>query len=80
LNPKFNKIENKPPRLKGGPIEMSIGIGINGFGRIGRLVFRAAMDHPEVEVVVINDLSEAATMAHLLNYDSVHGQLYARLI
>jgi glyceraldehyde 3-phosphate dehydrogenase len=54
---------------------MSIKIGINGFGRIGRLVFRAALDHPEVEVVAINDLTDSATMAHLLKYDSVHGTL-----
>jgi glyceraldehyde 3-phosphate dehydrogenase len=54
---------------------MSIKIGINGFGRIGRLVFRAAWKHPEVEVVAINDLTDAATMAHLLTYDSVHGKL-----
>jgi len=54
---------------------MSIKIGINGFGRIGRLVFRAALKHPDVEVVAINDLTDAATMAHLLTYDSVHGKL-----
>ncbi len=54
---------------------MSIKIGINGFGRIGRLVFRAAWMHPGVEVVAINDLTDAATMAHLLTYDSVHGKL-----
>lgn len=54
---------------------MSIKIGINGFGRIGRLVFRAAMTHPAVEVAAINDLSDPAAMAHLLAYDSVHGKL-----
>jgi glyceraldehyde 3-phosphate dehydrogenase len=54
---------------------MSIRIGINGFGRIGRLVFRSALNHPEVEVVAINDLTDSATMAHLLKYDSVHGKL-----
>ena len=54
---------------------MSIKIGINGFGRIGRVVFRAAMNHPDVEVVAINDLTDAATMAHLLQYDSVHARL-----
>jgi glyceraldehyde 3-phosphate dehydrogenase len=54
---------------------MSIKIGINGFGRIGRMVFRAAMQHPDVEVVAINDLTDAATMAHLLTYDSVHAKL-----
>jgi glyceraldehyde 3-phosphate dehydrogenase len=54
---------------------MSIKLGINGFGRIGRLIFRAAMNHPDVEVVAINDLTDSATMAHLLTYDSVHGNL-----
>jgi glyceraldehyde 3-phosphate dehydrogenase len=54
---------------------MSIKLGINGFGRIGRLVFRAAMNRSDVEVVAINDLTDAATMAHLLAYDSVHGKL-----
>lgn len=54
---------------------MSVKLGINGFGRIGRLVFRSALDHPDVEVVAINDLTDSATMAHLLKYDSVHGIL-----
>ncbi len=54
---------------------MSIKVGINGFGRIGRMVFRAALNHPDVEVVAINDLTDAPTMAHLLKYDSVHNQL-----
>lgn len=54
---------------------MSVKIGINGFGRIGRLVFRAALKNPNVEVVAINDLTDPATMAHLLIYDSVHGKI-----
>jgi glyceraldehyde 3-phosphate dehydrogenase len=54
---------------------MSIKLGINGFGRIGRLVFRAALNHPDVEIVAINDLTDPTTMAHLLKYDSVHGPL-----
>ena len=54
---------------------MSIKIGINGFGRIGRLVFRASLNNPDVEVVAINDLTDTKTIAHLLKYDSVHGQL-----
>ena len=54
---------------------MSIKLAINGFGRIGRVVFRAALNHPDVEVVAINDLTDAATMAHLLKYDSVHSKL-----
>ncbi|WP_227762290.1 type I glyceraldehyde-3-phosphate dehydrogenase [Zhaonella formicivorans] len=58
---------------------MSVKIGINGFGRIGRLVFRAAMNNPEVEIVAINDLTDAETNAHLLKYDSVHGILNAHV-
>ena len=54
---------------------MAVKIGINGFGRIGRLVLRASMGNPDVEVVAVNDLSDAKTMAHLLKYDSVHGTL-----
>jgi glyceraldehyde 3-phosphate dehydrogenase len=53
---------------------MSIKIAINGFGRIGRLVFKASQNNPEVEVVAINDLTDAKTLAHLLKYDSVHGR------
>ncbi len=53
---------------------MTIKIGINGFGRIGRMVFRAAMGHKDVEVAAVNDLTNSETMAHLLTYDSVHGQ------
>jgi glyceraldehyde 3-phosphate dehydrogenase len=49
-------------------------IGINGFGRIGRLVFRAAVKRPDVEVVAINDLLELDHLAYLLKYDSVHGR------
>ena len=54
---------------------MSVRVGINGFGRIGRLAFRAAMASDTVEVVAVNDLTDSATMAHLLKYDSVHGTL-----
>ena len=54
---------------------MRIKLGINGFGRIGRLVARAAFDRPDVEVVAVNDLTDPATMAHLLTYDSVHGKI-----
>ncbi len=56
---------------------MAIRMAINGFGRIGRMVCRAALTHPGVEVAAINDLTDAATMAHLLTYDSVHGKLDA---
>ncbi len=53
---------------------MATKIGINGFGRIGRLVFRAAMDHPNIEVVAINDLFDAKQLAYMLKYDTIHGR------
>ena len=54
---------------------MAIRVAINGFGRIGRNVFRAAADDDRIEFVAINDLTDADTLAHLLKYDSVHGVL-----
>lgn len=54
-------------------------VGINGFGRIGRNTTRAALQNPAVEVVAINDLTDAKTLAHLLKYDSVHGILAAEV-
>ena len=59
---------------------MAIRVGINGFGRIGRNVFRASLDEAELEFVAINDITDAKTLAHLLRYDSVHGQLEADVI
>ena len=52
---------------------MSLTVGINGFGRIGRMVFRAIAERSDLEVVAINDLTDSKTLAHLLKYDSVHG-------
>jgi len=52
---------------------MAAKVAINGFGRIGRLVLRAAINSPEIDIVAINDLTDAKTLAHLLKYDSVHG-------
>ena len=52
----------------------TIKVGINGFGRIGRLTFRASAEKDNVEVVAINDLTDAKTLGHLLKYDSVHGK------
>jgi glyceraldehyde 3-phosphate dehydrogenase len=52
----------------------TIKVGINGFGRIGRLTYRALMQNTKVEVVAFNDLTDAKTLAHLLKYDSVHGK------
>ncbi|MFD2639827.1 type I glyceraldehyde-3-phosphate dehydrogenase [Piscibacillus salipiscarius] len=54
---------------------MAVKVGINGFGRIGRRVFRAALTNDEVEVVAVNDLTDANMLAHLLKYDTVHGEL-----
>ncbi|HEX6594942.1 MAG TPA: type I glyceraldehyde-3-phosphate dehydrogenase [Bacillota bacterium] len=56
---------------------MTVKVGINGFGRIGRLVFRQALNSREVEVVAVNDLTDARMLAHLLKYDSVHGKIEA---
>ncbi|MCD6160796.1 MAG: type I glyceraldehyde-3-phosphate dehydrogenase [candidate division Zixibacteria bacterium] len=54
---------------------MSVKVGINGFGRIGRLVFRIAMKESDIDIVAVNDITDAKTLAHLLKYDSVHGIL-----
>ncbi|MGA9289614.1 MAG: type I glyceraldehyde-3-phosphate dehydrogenase [Anaerobacillus sp.] len=54
---------------------MATKVGINGFGRIGRNVFRAALNNPGVDIVAVNDLTDANMLAHLLKYDSVHGEL-----
>lgn len=54
---------------------MSIKIGINGLGRIGKLVLRHSFKYPEIEVVAVNDLMDVQTMVHLLKYDTVHGKL-----
>ena len=56
---------------------MSIKIGINGFGRIGRMVFRACLEHPEIDVVGINDLCPADYLAYMLKYDTMHGRCKA---
>ena len=53
---------------------MSIKVGINGFGRIGRMVFRASINHPEIEIVGINDLCPADYLAYMLKYDTMHGR------
>ena len=56
---------------------MAIKVGINGFGRIGRNIMRVAMGHPDIDVVAVNDLTDTATLAHLLKYDSILGNLKA---
>ena len=50
-------------------------VAINGFGRIGRRVFRLLLSHPKIQIVAINDLADTKTLAHLLKYDSIHGTL-----
>jgi glyceraldehyde 3-phosphate dehydrogenase len=52
----------------------TIKVGINGFGRIGRLTFRAMLNKSNIDVVALNDLTDASTLAHLLKYDSIHGK------
>ena len=58
---------------------MAIKVGINGFGRIGRNIMRAAMGDDEIDIVAVNDLTDAATLAHLLKYDSILGNLRAAI-
>nr|WP_299488876.1 type I glyceraldehyde-3-phosphate dehydrogenase [uncultured Allomuricauda sp.] len=56
-----------------------LNIGINGFGRIGRTLFRLLQDHSNLKVTAINDLADAKTLAHLLKYDSIHGTINAKV-
>jgi len=56
---------------------MAVKVGINGFGRIGRHFFRAAYKDPSLQIVAVNDITDAKTLAHLLKYDSVHGRFEA---
>jgi glyceraldehyde 3-phosphate dehydrogenase len=58
---------------------MAVKIAINGFGRIGRLVFRAGYKNKNIEFVAINDIADAKTLAHLLKYDSIHGTFNAEV-
>ena len=57
-----------------------IKVAINGFGRIGRNLFRLLLDHPHIEVIAINDLADNHTMSHLLKYDSIHGVLKRKIL
>ncbi len=57
----------------------TVKVGINGFGRIGRTLFRLLLNHPSIEVIAINDVANIVTMAHLLKYDSIHGKLNAAI-
>src|SRR5215475_9205472 len=58
---------------------MSVRVGVNGFGRIGRVFFRTALESKDIEVVGVNDLADAKTLGHLLKHDSVHGTLRAEV-
>src|SRR5213594_3139861 len=63
------------PAPKEARLVATIRVGINGFGRIGRNVYRACIDESGLEFVAANDITDAKTLAHLLKYDSVHGTL-----
>jgi glyceraldehyde 3-phosphate dehydrogenase len=54
---------------------MSVKVGINGFGRIGRNIFRTSLGDPSIEIVAVNDITDSKTLAHLLKYDSILGNL-----
>jgi len=58
---------------------MAVKVGINGFGRIGRMVLRAALQKDDIEFIALNDLTDPGTLAHLLRYDSVHGRIDAEV-
>src|ERR687890_2368850 len=66
-------------RLPSGGALMAVRVGINGFGRIGRNIMRAALGDKNIDFVAINDLTSAKTLAHLLKYDSVLGNLHAQV-
>jgi glyceraldehyde 3-phosphate dehydrogenase len=61
-------------------MEKKITVGINGFGRIGRNLFRLLLNHPLIEVVAVNDLADTKTLSHLLKYDSIHGVLKEEIL
>jgi len=56
---------------------MTVRIGINGFGRVGRTFVRRALDHDDLDVVAVNDITDARTLGHLLEFDSTYGRLMA---
>jgi len=58
---------------------MAVRVAINGFGRIGRVVYRIAHKDPKIEVVAVNDLTDAASLAYLLKYDSTHGRFAGKV-
>src|SRR3990172_730524 len=64
---------------RGENVHMAVRVGINGFGRIGRNVFRVCQGEPGLDIVAVNDITDAETLAHLLKFDSVHGRLAAEV-
>ncbi len=74
----YNFTVNFYSLIKSGGI-MTIKVGINGFGRIGRIIFRAAQERSDIEIVAINDLLDAEYMAYMLEYDSTHGRFNAAI-
>ncbi|MBT0609091.1 type I glyceraldehyde-3-phosphate dehydrogenase [Aequorivita echinoideorum] len=60
-------------------MQNKITVGINGFGRIGRNLYRLLLDNPKIEVVAVNDLADVKTLGHLLKYDSIHGVLKEKI-
>jgi glyceraldehyde 3-phosphate dehydrogenase (phosphorylating) len=71
----IQRVLERAPRAQEVRPVATVRVGINGFGRIGRNVFRAALDERALEFVAVNDITDARTLAHLLKYDSVHGTL-----
>src|SRR5439155_23595126 len=69
----FRQSRRHHPLYLHGAVDMALKVGINGFGRIGRLVFRAGLENPNIEFVGINDLVPADNLAYLLRHDSTHG-------
>jgi glyceraldehyde 3-phosphate dehydrogenase len=72
---RLQQSNNTAPPFTKEKTHMAVKVGINGFGRIGRNVLRAALGNPEIEFVAVNDLTSPATLAHLLKYDSILGNL-----
>src|SRR6185503_18518159 len=58
---------------------MAVKVGINGFGRIGRNIFRTALEDKDIDFVAVNDITDTKTLAHLLKYDSVLGNLHHKI-
>src|SRR3989304_5517033 len=73
-------VATHPSRLNKRSRHMGVRVGVNGFGRIGRVFFRATLGTKELDVVAVNDLADAKALGHLLKHDSVHGALAAEVV